>query len=348
MALYAADGSIQVATNTAVDTTDYDNGKGIYSRSGALRINTTDPGPGLFAADGAYRGVLDGAGSGLYAADGAYRLTTSGVKDGSMRVTLVSEEGGGGGLLFEDDFSSGDISKTENNFVWTAGNGNVTVISGFSKDGATGNCLRFAWGTGAQQAEQRFNFSGDEYPELWLSWYQYFPDGTESPTRGPVVERTEGGNNKLLRMFGWNGGPAEEPIVAEQAPRMGAETFTTSPAGDELSNLEAALIDANSSIGGIEGTDYLTFLSDANRGRWFQIEYHVKANTSHGTPNGEMHMWVDDVLVSSFEDLDSQLAAEVGFGGGYLWGSQNGGYVNANTLTYVSHFKISNTGRTGP
>ncbi len=94
--LYAADGSFNVATNTAQDTTDYDLGVGVYSRSGAFRINTTDPGPGVYAADGAYRGVLDGPGTGRYTADGAYRLTTSGASDGAIRVTLVSADGGGG------------------------------------------------------------------------------------------------------------------------------------------------------------------------------------------------------------------------------------------------------------
>jgi hypothetical protein len=107
MGMYAADGSLNIATDTGTDTNeDYAGGDGIYSKSGGLRINTTDSGPGLFAADGALRGDISDdeatppAGVGVYTPDGAYRLTTSGstyynqpgsqAKDGSYKATITN------------------------------------------------------------------------------------------------------------------------------------------------------------------------------------------------------------------------------------------------------------------
>jgi hypothetical protein len=267
----------------------------------------------------------------LTAEYGAYSLT------GAESALNYSNSGL---ILFEDDFSSGNLQKTGPNggFFW-GGNGgaadgstgpNVSVISGFSRHGDIGNCLRFNF-TG-NWAEQRFSF-GDAYEEVWLRWYQYFPEGNESPYRGPQVRRTAGGNNKLLRVYGPN----------ETAPRFGSETFTTSPSGNELANLEAALTDGSSAIGGIDGTDINPFLSSATRGRWVKIEFHVRANQSHTTPTGEMHCWIDDVLRSSFTGLNSQLGNNLG--GGYLWGSQNGLYANAGTQIYVSDFAFGAAGR---
>ncbi len=107
MALYAADGSLNIATNTGTDTNqDYSGGKGVYSKSGGIRVNTTDTTPGLFAADGAYRGTISNdagspaAGVGVYATNGGFRFTTSGstrysqpgvyAKDGSFKATITN------------------------------------------------------------------------------------------------------------------------------------------------------------------------------------------------------------------------------------------------------------------
>jgi hypothetical protein len=108
MALQSQTGSIFIATDTGGDANgNYSQGKGIYSKDGGWRINTTDPGPGLYAADGAYRGVISASeaspppGKGIYTPDGALRLTRSpstnnsnspGVYalDGSLKVTLTN------------------------------------------------------------------------------------------------------------------------------------------------------------------------------------------------------------------------------------------------------------------
>lgn len=107
--LHAADGSFRVALDTGTDTNeDYSGGRGIFSKSGGLRVNTTDTGPGRYAADGAYRGSVSDdeltppAGVGAYTPDGAWRLTTSGsayydhpgqyAKDGSSKATVTNLE----------------------------------------------------------------------------------------------------------------------------------------------------------------------------------------------------------------------------------------------------------------
>lgn len=237
--------------------------------------------------------------------------------------------------IFTDTFASGDFTHTENGVTWQD-RVNVSVITNFSPAGATGNCVRFFWGDGVSpgSAEMRFDLGGD-YNEVEISWDQYFPDGAEIPTRGPIVERTATGNNKLLRLFGGEN-------FAETAPRFGSETFEQAvPAGDEQSNLEA---DLGAGITGLAGTEVLDFLSDTRRGVWFNIRIRFKAETGAGAADGEAEFYLNDVLIASatglstFNGLDSSGAL---FGAGYLWGSQNGQYVNADTFTYLTNVTIA-------
>jgi hypothetical protein len=103
--MLAADGSLNVALNTGSGD-EYTGGKGVYSKSGGMRVNTTSTAFGLYADDGAYRGtVSDDEGSpapgvGHYTPSGGLRLTSSGsayynqpgiyAKDGRLRVTNVN------------------------------------------------------------------------------------------------------------------------------------------------------------------------------------------------------------------------------------------------------------------
>lgn len=253
-----------------------------------------------------------------------------------------------GAVLFADDFSSGDLTAAGPNggFFWASdaswpadgGAGlRVSVLEGFSHRGDVGHCLRFNFaGAAATMAEQRFTFGGVAYPEVWLRYYIYLPDGTEAPSLGPRVSRTAGGNNKFLRLYG----------VDESSPRFGSELFTTSPAGDEVCNMEAAINPAEpTAIGGIEGATDVQLVNDANRGRWVKVEWHCKPSTSADTPNGELRCWLDDVLVSEVTGIQSLIAGGSMIGGGYLFGSQNAGYEFADTQIYLSGFAVSITGR---
>lgn len=70
----------------------------------------------------------------------------------------VGVSSGATAVAFADDFSSGDLSKSSANFSW-GGTYNTAVISGFSRAGYTGNCLRFNFGNSpGRVAEQRFFF----------------------------------------------------------------------------------------------------------------------------------------------------------------------------------------------
>lgn len=265
-------------------------------------------------------------------------LACAGLLTQGVRSSASASGGGGEDLLVSDGFESGDRSYTENGFTWETGNTNVSVVSSIAHTGTYS--LRFSFGSeGAPEfAEQRWEFDGTEYDEIWISWYQYFPDGTENPSVGPEILRTASGNNKLIRVFAFG----------ETVGGMGSETFPDSPSGDEQANLEAALTDGSTAIGGIDGTQCFGFLSDTNRGRWFQVEFYFRPNQSHTTPNGAAALYIDGALCSSFEALDSQITPTDGIGAGYIGGHQNGGYVNATSYVYVDDFKISVTGRTGP
>lgn len=103
--VYSSDGSLRVVYDTSGDV-EYTQGKGIYSKSGGFRINTTDTSRGLYAVDGAFRGQVSNdaatpvaGGYGPLSPSGGLRLTSSGstrynvdgvyAKDGSFKVTSI-------------------------------------------------------------------------------------------------------------------------------------------------------------------------------------------------------------------------------------------------------------------
>ena len=107
------------------------------------------------------------------------------------------------GSIFADSFESGDISHSENGFWWQVGK-NTNVTTAIAHTGKYS--LRFKYPAVARGsdswAEQRFDL-GNTYPEVWIQFYIYFPNGTEGI--GPkYVQRTDTGpnNDKFIRLWG--------------------------------------------------------------------------------------------------------------------------------------------------
>jgi hypothetical protein len=264
--------------------------------------------------------------------------------------------GGGGGVLFTDDFSTGDLSKTNAYFTWGA-NTNCTVISGFSRTGYTGNCVRFNFDNIAEQlAELRFFFgpSADSsgatclhHSEVWLRYYIYFPTGAESPTVGPEAENADADNNKFMRCYA---------LPESDYPRYGASFYDGSGAGETKVGAQAGNYPGTGTIGqaptsAAEFTG--SIVSDALRGTWVKIEFHFRAGTlGDGGPdsgNGVHEMWVDDALQWSIANVNDYEAtptgAARGFDGGYLFGAQDAAWLNDGTYVYLDDFAYSTTGR---
>jgi len=111
---------------------------------------------------------------------------------------------------FSDDFETGDTSHAENGFHWTAKNhrsncsgGAPTVVTNIAHRGT--HSLRFKFCGSANddafsEIRQRF---GQNLTEVYVRWYQYFPDGTEGLGAKYHIRNSTGtDNNKWFRTWG--------------------------------------------------------------------------------------------------------------------------------------------------
>lgn len=289
-------------------------------------------------------GVLTDAAGNPLSADAAAIIAAGGTLSDVQAAQLA---GGGsiasfaagalsGGYIFYDDFSSGDLSKTTNGFVWESPT-HASVINGFGPNGKS-NCLRFDYTqTGGQWSEQRFAL-GAIYPEVWLRYWIFFPLGNESPSRGAKWQRDDGGvvpyNNKFFRLYAGVAGD-------ELFPRVGAETYPRDSAALDCQLYPEAAITGRSGIGPFWNDDPVPvadpFVIDSARGRWVKIKAQNLKSTDANTSNGVQRIWVDDVLVASKTNIQHQQGVG-GFEGGYLMGSFNG-YINS--MCYVGDITFS-------
>lgn len=96
--------------------------------------------------------------------------------------------------LFFDDFSSGDFSKTMNGFTWGPTT-NLQVIQGFSRHGNIGHCVRFNFDIPAEAVSELRYSLGASYQDIWFQYYLFYPNGTETPYRGPRMQQTAATTN---------------------------------------------------------------------------------------------------------------------------------------------------------
>lgn len=128
------------------------------------------------------------------------------VHDNATAVIIQAHSG----ALAVDGFENGDLSFSSDNFDWTStravANGEESSVVVTNEHAHTGTySLRFTFGATSNEedawAEQRFAL-GSNMTELWLRWYQYFPDGTEG--LGPKWQHRDdvgADNNKFLRLW---------------------------------------------------------------------------------------------------------------------------------------------------
>lgn len=254
-----------------------------------------------------------------------------------MRGGNPPAAGGGATPHWYDDFSTGDKTFTENGCGWYGSGVNTTVITGFGYGGSA-NCMEFDYGASGVDAEQRFYFD-TERKEWWFDWWEYWPDGTESPDRGEKFMRTSGSqNNKFLRLFGGTN-------LSEQMPRCGAEEFMQFPevvAGDNAIELEAYEV-GDTGVGVFDGagTKAQGFTVDAVRGQWNHIRFYVKVSTTESSADGEERLWLNGVMRAEVTGVNFFLDGNnsAGVGAGYVHGSCNTP-MNPNTKLYISNWAV--------
>jgi len=274
----------------------------------------------------------------------ASNITITGTPSGNGKFNSSAQSGGGGtsGLIFSDDFSSGDLNKQLAGApFWTSGT-NLGVISGFSRAGNTGNCVRFNFNIAAEAvSELRYNL-GNQFPELYFRFYLYYPTGAESPTRGPRAALS-GGNNKFFRVW------ADAPGATGNGddPKFGASYYSASPAGDSQIGAQAGVypVSAPGSVSQVPTSSpvFTPILNDSLRGTWQKIKLRVKVGTEAGHPNAEYQLWTNDVQRWNLSGLDAYSPGGIytGLRKGYIMGAQDAVWDNAGTYIYMSDFAVS-------
>jgi hypothetical protein len=240
-------------------------------------------------------------------------------------------------VIFQDDFESGGLSRTSADFRWGASNGESGskpgVTSTIARSGS--KSLRFTFLGNASLSddawsEQRFTFT-KAMTEVYLDWYQYFPDGSEG--LGPRFEyRNADGsdNNKFLLL--WDDDYSNDRLC------VGFESEWTSGSDGRL----VTKWEAGTSPFGNKGADiWDPAITNALRGRWVQFRMHVKV-ASAANNDGIVELWVDGV--KKIENRNLPMYAPGGLGNymknGYLMGWANTGFTNT-SLTYIDDFTVS-------
>ena len=267
---------------------------------------------------------------------------------------------GGGSLLFEDDFASGDFSKTMNGCAW-GDVANVSIQSGFSPAGNTGHCAKFNFDIPLNDiSELRFALN-QPYTEIWLGLKLFMPNGDESPSRGPKLLYPDGsgGRNKLLRLW-------SSEFVSYGA-YSNVRSYPAVGAGWQPAYLTGGISDGDAGLGPSAGVFYHSggtisftddtapsvqtrpFLTDANRGRWIELEFYAKRGTlsGSGVGNGDgiLRTYLDGSLLTESVDLPLYEKDSAGFDSGYIMGAVDRLFTNAGSCLYLGYFGVSTTGR---
>lgn len=280
--------------------------------------------------------------------------------------------GGGGGVttLFSDDFSSGDLTRTQNGISWIAQVfADVVDLPSIARTGTKVCRLRegAAHDFAGPTPESNIRFDGlNNLNEVYLEWFLYFPTGAESPSVGPKAKCIGNHNDKFFRL--WGGGDAGYDGVPIGAPtynnkrgaslfgmgagptyedgEMGPEHCASTP-GTQL--LMGQVFDGGTNYPGDSSVDHAPLLIDANRGRWVRIRVRSRECSIGDVANGLLQIWFDDSLeIDDQEMRDGNIyngLGAIGYTTGYIMGAANNDWPTGQ-MVYVADVTISTGGFT--
>jgi len=247
----------------------------------------------------------------------------------SLRVSLVFMflcHQAFAGVKFEDNFESGDLSKTTNGYRWKS---STKVSSDIAPSGEYS--IKFTFNgkpAGDASSEQRIVF-GENMTDLYVEFYIYYPDGTEG-LGAKFHHRDDDGpdNNKFFRVwdddyrkynvkYGFSSEPRFSPDKSIIFPEYARNVSGMSKKGMSYSR---------SGIG------------DAELGKWHKMNIRISVDTGKGAV---IKLWKDDSLlvdntVSNYPD---------GGVGNYLRNAYFLGWANSGfsqtTNIYIDDVRIS-------
>ena len=254
-----------------------------------------------------------------------------------------------------DNFESGDLSYTglNNNFYWTPG---PTFIAGdiapfvSSKNPYSGTySCEFTFGGSADvdandaSSELRF-YLNQKYPEVWMEFQLYLPDGTEGFGSAEYKVRDQGyegtRNNKIARLY------YSKPDTTAGDIAAGASTRIYS-----LANETAYLFPEFKGTWPFGGSnnESIQIKIPLTTGVWHKITMHFRgADFASGSPvanTSVVQMWLDDTNIfdGPIPDMNELYGIPEmynSFGFGYVLGYANTGFDDT-TILFVDEFKLS-------
>jgi hypothetical protein len=265
------------------------------------------------------------------------------------------------GLIFEDSFTSGDLTKYNNYFRW--GDGSAAVTSSWNPTALTTGpkgtqvrAMKFTYGT---WQEVRFSLTSSSserrgandssnvaYPELYTCFDLFTPTNYYHSTSGIGAV-----NDKWFAV--WKNG--------YQTSNSGVANWVeTVPAGGGNSRVVAT----DNAWGGLNGGPEYVLSSLAyrdpdntsytggyafrttERGQWHNYCFHTKVPASSTSRDGLIEVYRDKVLAYAWKNIiyyaPDNDAAKAGFDRGYLMGYHNSTVTSEQTW-YLTNFKIGTT-----
>lgn len=231
-----------------------------------------------------------------------------------------------GQVIFEDDFESGDLSKSRNGFRWTSAR-DTAVSSERARSGRYSLKFTFEGGPSGDDAfsEQRFDLGGN-YPEVWVRYDIYIPQNYYHRNDPPSA------NNKgyLYLWSGDYGRPSGPGMGPNFWPKSDGTSFAShyvwGPGLDRHYNhLMPNAVEA------------------ADRGKWLRIVVHYKYASSRNN-DGVAEIWKtrDGVRqkILNIQDGAWYVTGQPGFSVGYLLGWANSGF-DETTVFYIDNIVFS-------
>ena len=236
-----------------------------------------------------------------------------------------------GSVLFQDDFESGNLSKTQGGARW-GGSTSAQVVNVRPNTGTYSLRMTFSGVPDGEDSfsEQRFELGG-RYTDVWIKYDLYIPSNYYHRTQNP-----DSANNKSfvhLWAGDYSGGPGFGAGYEIWPDGTGAGNLAFHPFRPDQGHLDDNLRNSR----GIE-------LSD--RGTWIEITSQIK-NATSANNDGEARVWKRRQGSTTKELIYEQTGLPIYNADGnfmergYLLGWSNSGFLET-TVFYIDNFVISN------
>jgi hypothetical protein len=264
------------------------------------------------------------------------------------------------GLIFQDSFTTGDLSAHNAFFRWgdgttmiQPGQQTMPVVSVPGPAGATVKAVQFTYGTwqevrfaltsSATEMRATSNASSNvAYPEVYTCYSLFIPTNYYQSSVGVGAV-----NDKWFAIWkdGYqtsNSGVANWIELTPDGTGNSIVTGTDNTNGGLNKNV-SYVIGSDAANGGTNAYGVRT----SESGQWHQYCYHTLVPTSATSNDGKMEVYKDGVLHYAWNNIKyyspDGVAAQAGFDRGYLLGYHNSVVPNGTQIWYLTNFKIGTT-----